>query len=626
MIPDHVVDEVRTRADIVEIVGEHIPLKKAGKDYRALCPFHQEKTPSFYVIPNKQFYNCFGCGESGDVFTFLMKRLGMEFTDAVKLLGARYGVEVPDLRVRVEEEHKALREALAFAADFYERILHDDPRGERARAYLVQRGLDLESARRFRLGAAPDEWRALREAAGKHGIGDDVLLEAGLVKVSERAAAGEAESEPYDRFRDRLIFPIPDVGGRVVAFGGRVLGKAKEGVPKYLNSPETPVYHKGALLYGIGWARGAIRREGKVLLVEGNMDYVSLAARGIENVVAGLGTALTEEQAALLVHYARNAVLIYDSDAAGLRATFKTGDALLRAGVHPLVATLPTGEDPDSLVRKGGPQALRPYIDAAVDVLDRKLQILDERGFFGDIDGIRRGLDRLLPTLRAATDPALRDIYVARVAAKTGVRRETLEHELTPGNPYGERDLAPREVPVRPPRRERLEAREQQQDDERLLVTALTVDPACVPAAARAVTAAEFNDGMFREIFEALLEGGEGAAREATTETPPLEARLTPAAVSRLAELRRCAVEVTNAEQTCRDAIAGMRRRRLEQRIPGIEFELSRSIGDEEEQRLIAEEMGIKEELKSIGAASKAVWRGWAPRRRKGGGPRTPER
>ncbi len=618
MIPDHVVDEVRTRADIVEIIGEHLPLKKAGKDYRALCPFHQEKTPSFYVIPNKQFYNCFGCGESGDVFTFLMKRLGMEFTDAVKLLGARYGVEVPEVRVRIEEEHKPLREALAFAADFYERLLHDDPRGEKARAYLGQRGLDLESAKRFRLGAAPDDWRALREAAGKHGISDAVLLEAGLVKVSDRE---DSQQEPYDRFRDRLIFPITDVGGRVVAFGGRVLGKAKEGVPKYLNSPETPVYHKGALLYGIGWARGAIRREGKALLVEGNMDYVSLAARGIDHVVAGLGTALTEEQAALLAHYARSAVLIYDSDAAGLRATFKTGDALLRAGVHPLVATLPTGEDPDSLVRKGGPQALRPFVDAAVDVLDRKLQILDERGFFGDIDGIRRALDRLLPTLRAATDPALRDIYVARVAAKTGVRRETLEHELTPGNPFGERDLAPREVPVRPPRRERLEARERQEDDERLLVTALAVDAACVPAAARAVAAAEFNDGTFREIFEAMVDGGDGVEAEA----PPLEARLSPAAVTRLQELRRRAPEITNAEQTFRDAVAGIRRRRLEQRIPAIEFELTRSIDEGEAQRLIAEEMTVKEELKSIGAASKAVWRGWAARRRKGG-PRTPER
>ncbi len=478
MIPDQVVDEVRTRADIVEIVGEHVPLKKAGKEYRALCPFHQEKTPSFYVIPNKQFYNCFGCGKSGDVFTFLMERLGLDFQDAVRSLATRYGVTIPETRgPRPEDEYKELREALAFAADFYQRLLWDDPRGERVRAYLEQRGVERAAAEKFMLGAAPDEWRALRDAAAKHGITDEVLLEAGLIKVSEREAGANTPREPYDRFRDRLIFPIPDVSGRVVAFGGRTLGKAKEGVPKYLNSPETPIYHKGSLLYGIAWARGAIRREGKALLVEGNMEFVSLAGRGVENVVAGLGTALTEDQANLIARYAKTAVLIYDSDAAGLRATFKSGDALLRAGVHPLVATLPTGEDPDSLVRKGGPQALRPFVEAAIDVLDRKLQILEERGYFGDIDGIRQGLDRLLPTLRAATDPALRDIYVSRVASKTGVRRETLEHELTPGRPYGERDLAPKEVPVRPRGQPTLKARADQLGEERLLVALLLTDP-----------------------------------------------------------------------------------------------------------------------------------------------------
>jgi len=624
MIPDYVVDEVRTRADIVEIVGEHIQLKKAGKDYRALCPFHTEKTPSFYVIPRKQFYNCFGCGESGDVFTFLMKRLGLEFIDAVKVLAARYGVEVPETRgPAAEDQHKPLREALAFAADFFERILHEDERGERARAYLQTRGLDLESARRFRLGAAPDEWRALREAAQKHGIGDEVLLEAGLIKVSEREDPHGAAQEPYDRFRDRLIFPIPDVGGRIVAFGGRVLGKAKEGVPKYLNSPETPVYHKGALLYGIGWARGSIRREGKALLVEGNMDYVSLAARGLENVVAGLGTAVTEEQAALIARYAKQAVLIYDSDAAGLRATFKTGDALLRAGVHPLVATLPTGEDPDSLVRKGGPQALRPYIEAAVDVLDRKLQILDERGFFGDIDGIRRGLDRLLPTLRAATDPALRDIYVARVAERTGVRRETLEHELTPGNPYGERDLAPGEVPPRRRPTRRAETREQEWKDERLLLTIMLRDPARVVGAAQAVGATEFRDPLHGAIFEALLAAG-------PERQPSVPVSLPDAAAARLAELERDPVEVPDADRMFADTLSSMRLGALLLRAEEID-RLIAIAPEAQQEALMRERTEVQRRLGQLSAKEgklgykgSPLWRRKS-QRRPGRGPSTPE-
>src|SRR5690606_24780590 len=220
----------------------------------------------------------------------------------------------------------------------------------------------------------------------------------GLIKRSERRA------EPYDRFRHRLIFPITDTAGRVIAFGGRMLGAAAERAPKYLNSPETPIYQKGRVLYGLSWAKQAIRREGEAIIVEGYMDYVSLAARGIENVVAPLGTAMTEEQAQLLARYTRKALLLYDSDPAGMRATFRTADALLAAGVHPMVVTLPQGEDPDSLVRRGGAAALKPLLDEAVDVLDRKLQILEAGGYFRDVERIRFALDKLLPTLRAAAD------------------------------------------------------------------------------------------------------------------------------------------------------------------------------------------------------------------------------
>ena len=426
MIPEQVVDEVRARVDLVEVIGEQVSLKRAGKEFRGLCPFHHEKTPSFYVIPAKGFYNCFGCGASGDAFTFLMKRQGLSFTDAVRQIAARVGVEIPEETSRQQEEpHRSLYEAIAFAADYYHAQLWDAAAGERARTYLATRELTRDMAERFNLGYAPDAWRSLREAAHKHGIEDGVLLAAGLIKENEKS------EEPYDRLRDRLIFPIGDLGGRFIGFGGRVIGKASEGVGKYLNSPETPIYHKGRNLYGLNWSRNAIRREKVAVVVEGFMDYVSLAARGVENVVAGLGTAMTDEQAQLLSRYSKQALLLYDSDQAGLKATFKAGDILLRAGVEPLVVTLPAGEDPDSIVRKGGADALAPHLAKAVDVLDRKLQILAERHFFEDIEGIRRALDHLLPTLRAAADPALKDIYVARVAERTGVRRETLERELT---------------------------------------------------------------------------------------------------------------------------------------------------------------------------------------------------
>ncbi len=544
MIPDSLVEEVRSRADIVELIGEQLPLKKAGKEYRALCPFHQEKTPSFYVVPGKGFYKCFGCGESGDVFSFLMKRQGLEFQDAVRAVARRVGVEIPEPSEsrREEDSHRAVREAVAFAADFFRRMLRDDLAGARARAYLEARGIEEAAAERFQLGFAPDAWRALREAAATHGMADEVLLEAGLVKTSERM------EEPYDRLRDRLIFPIPDITGRIVAFGGRALGKAAENTPKYLNSPETPIYHKGDLLYGIHWAKGAIRREESALVVEGYMDYVSLAARGIENVVAGLGTAMTAEQAALVARYTRTAYLLYDSDAAGLRATFRSGDALLRAGVHPLVVTLPVGEDPDSVVRKGGAAALRPHVEAAVDVLERKLQILDERHYLEDVEGLRRGLDRLLPTLRAVTDPALRDIYVTRVAERTGVRPETIERELGPGAPFGGARLAARRPDVAP----RRVVREEEWAAERLLLVLMLADEARIPQAAEAIRPDELRDPVHRQIFEALVEYG-----------PPQEdgagLGLTPPALARVAELRKEPQQITDGDRTFADAVADIR-------------------------------------------------------------------
>ena len=379
------------------------------------------------MTPSKGFYKCFSCGESGDAFTFLMKKQGLTFPDAVRQVAARVGVDVPEVESpRAQDEpNRALYEAIAFAADFYKEQLWESNAGQRARAYLNTRELTREMAERFGLGYAPDAWRSLREAAQKHGIADEVLLAAGLIKE------GEKDKEPYDRLRDRLIFPIADLGGRLIGFGGRILGRAAEGVPKYLNSPETPIYHKGRTLYGLNWSRNAIRREKSVVVVEGYMDYVSLAARGVDNVVAGLGTAMTEEQAMFCASTRSRPCC----STTAIRPVSRPRSALAMPFCVPasnrLVVSLPAGEDPDSLVRKGGAEALSAHLAKAVDVLDRKLQILQERRFFDDIEGRRRALDHLLPTLRAAADPALKDIYVDRVAKQTGVRRETLERELT---------------------------------------------------------------------------------------------------------------------------------------------------------------------------------------------------
>lgn len=584
MIPDTVVEEVRDRADIVEIIGEHVQLKRAGKEFKALCPFHAEKTPSFYVVPGKGFFNCFGCGESGDVFSFLMKHVGLSFNEAVEKLADREGVEIPRDTPRPEDDAlRPYREAVAFAADFYRRQLLDPATGEKARRYLEQRGIDDTASQRFLLGYAPDAWRSLREAAHAHGMTDEVLETAGLIKTSEKMA------EPYDRLRDRLIFPITDVRGRVIGFGGRVLSGDATG-PKYLNSPETPLYHKGRELYGLHWAKGAIRREGAALVVEGYMDYVSLAAREVENVVAALGTAMTPEQAALITRYASQVLLLYDSDAAGLRATFKSGDEILRAGGHPMVVTLPPGEDPDSVARAGGAEALRRHMDDAVDVLERKFQILEGRGYFEDVEGIRKALDGLLPTLRAAKDATLQDIYVDRVAKRTGVRRETLEAEIRGATASSRRVTAQRVE--RPQQRAggSSPGRPGRDAPEHLLLLLMVRDTGRIRPAADLVPAEEIRGAVNRELYEALARGGEGAEELSAL---PMSAE----AAVLLDELRADRTELSDPDRMFWEQVETIRLRPQLDRLDELQARLAET-DPSEHAALFAEKAELKRKLK----------------------------
>ena len=568
MIPDDQVEEVRARSDIVAVIGEHIPLKRAGKDYRALCPFHEEKTPSFYVVPSKGFYKCFGCGESGDVFSFVMKRIGLDFTEAVKYAGRKAGVEVREVKARPEyqDPNRPLYEANAFAREYYREQLADADIGRLARDYLKERGIDADTAEDFGIGFAPDEWRGLRTAAARHGIDDAILLDAGLVTTSERS------EEPYDRFRSRIIFPIEGLTGKVIAFGGRLFGPGKGA--KYLNSPETPVYHKSEELYGLGRARHEIRKERAVLLVEGYTDVVSLVAHEVPNVVASLGTALTSVQARLLARFASKAFLLYDSDMAGLRATFRAADVLLGAGIHPSVVTLPRGEDPDSVARREGREALMGYVEDAVDVLDRKLQILTGRDRLSSIDGIRDAVDRLLPTLRATTDPALRDIYISRVAAETGVRRETLEEEIarTPAVPGGGTMPAPQ------PRVRRV--RKPLMGAERQLLQVLVNDRRLIDRASEAVGPEDFVHPANRAIFRALTENPELDRAPEEMET---------IAAGRLAALLAGSEAVGHAARVLDDSARRMRGAPLAERARELRETITRELDQERKRQLISE-------------------------------------
>jgi DNA primase len=513
VISPDLIEQIRDAGDIVTLIGEHVELKRTGADWRGPCPFHGGTHRNFSVVPKKQLYHCFVCHESGDVFTFWMKRFGLDYPSAVREIAAKAGIVVPDERQAGPDPHEPLYSAVAAAADWFARQLRELDEGASAREYLVRRAIDDATRDEYQLGYAPYRGEAIRESLAALGIADEVQREVGLLVARE-------DGTLVPRFRGRLIFPIADVRGRVVGFGGRVLG---DGEPKYLNSPETPLFHKGSLLYGLDRARGAIRTASLAVLVEGYLDAIRLHVAGIQNVVAPLGTACTPEQAKVLRRYTKQVALCYDADLAGLRATFRAGDELLRQGASVSVVTLPPGEDPDTLVRAQGPEAFRALLEQALDLFDRKIQLLEKKGHFGSLEGRRKALDRLLPTIRAAADPITRDLYIARAAERANVSRAVLEQEA------GRLDARAAPRPAAPSahggsRAEEPGARPLQEiPSERLLVHLMLLDPQWVARVRAEVPADEFRHPLYREIAGALCAG---AVRPASEEAAVLWERL----------------------------------------------------------------------------------------------------
>ncbi len=422
MIPPEIVERVRESADIVQIVGEHVELKRQGTDWRGPCPFHHGENRNFSVSPRKQMYYCFVCHEGGDVFDFLRKHLGLDFTGAVRQVAEVSGIEIPadDPRQLRKDPREPLWEVLGAAADWLRIRLWEDAAASEARDYLAERGIARALADRFQLGFAPRDGELLRTHLRALGMDDERQLVTGLL------VRRDDEPNARPRFRGRLMFPIHDVSGRTVGFGGRVLG---QGEPKYLNSPETPVFSKGRLLYGMQLAKPAARKDERLLVVEGYFDVMRVAGAGIESVVAPMGTALTPEQGELIARLTTNVFLLYDSDEAGLKATFRSGLELLRLGVAPRVVSLPDGEDPDTFTRRHGAEGLERQLTQAVDVFERQLQILERKGWFADLHRRRRAIDRLLPTIRAAADPLTRELYLGSLAERAKVDRDLLARE-----------------------------------------------------------------------------------------------------------------------------------------------------------------------------------------------------
>lgn len=414
-IPETKIDEIRMAADIVEVISGYLPLKKRGKNFQGLCPFHTEKTPSFSVSPDKQIFHCFGCGKGGNVFSFLMEHERLTFIEVVKSLAERYGIILPRHDSEADSRLEKMMYANQIAAEYFQKSLSDKRYKERIETYLLEkRRLTKETIEKFQIGLAPDDWTGLIQFAAKKDIKPYDLEQAGLALKSERSG------EYFDRFRMRLMIPIFNITGKVIAFGGRALKKGEKA--KYMNSPETPIYNKSYVLYGMNFAKQAIRQEGSVILVEGYFDFLSLFQAGIENVTAVSGTSFTSQQAKLLSRFTTKAHLLFDADTAGRSAALRSVENFFNAGIEPRIVTLPADSDPDSFVRDNGKEGVQELLINSLGYLRYRFGSFD----FSAMNMIEKESSaREIKSLAAKIDdPLRRQIFVSEAADLTGLSQK----------------------------------------------------------------------------------------------------------------------------------------------------------------------------------------------------------
>ncbi|WKN30548.1 DNA primase [Porifericola rhodea] len=433
MIRKEIIDEIKARVDILDVIGDYVNLKKQGGNYRGLSPFNQEKTPSFYVVPSKGFFKDFSSGKAGDAITFLMESEGMSYVEAIKQLAKRYGIEVEEENMTDEEleaqnEKDSLYIVMKYASEYFKDQLW---KGEEGKAiglsYFKERGFSEETIKAFDLGYSLDLWDGLLKTAKQAGYHQDILEKAGLIIRKERKEGDRR----YDRFRGRVMFPIHNLSGRIIAFGARLL-KINPDIeqPKYLNSPETPIYHKSDVLYGIYQAKQQIRQEDNCYLVEGYTDVISLHQAGIQNVVASSGTSLTQEQIRLIARYTKNVSVLFDGDPAGLKASFRGIDMILEGGLNVKAVVLPEGEDPDSYVRKLGGSQFKEFLkEQQQDFISFKTAVYQEET---EKDPIRRAeiIREIVHSISKIPDPIQRQVYIKETSVKLEMDEGTLFAEL----------------------------------------------------------------------------------------------------------------------------------------------------------------------------------------------------
>jgi DNA primase len=506
------VSEIRERLDIVELVNGYTPLKKAGRSFKGLCPFHQEKTPSFVVFPDSQNFHCFGCGKGGDLFTFYMEQERVDFREALRELARRAGVDLestPGIKPEQDERRERLLAAVDLAATFFHDVLLRHPAGEVGRKLAAERGLDSAIIERFRLGFAPDSWDALLKLLASKGFDQGIAIEAGLAQ--ERDSGGA-----YDRFRHRFMFPIANRDGVIVGFGARAIGDDQ---PKYLNSPQTPLFDKSSLLYGLNLAKEAIRSSDRAVVVEGYMDVIAAHQFGFPNVVAAMGTALTEPQVNQLKRFSKRIVLALDADAAGQMATLRSLESMPEAldqidspvpdaqgivrfqrkmDARISILQLPEGKDPDELIRKH-PELWTGLVEASIPFLDFFIDTVADQVDLDDPNSKSAAFQRILPLLRLTGDQVTQQHYISRIAGKLRINEQVLWSEFRRGQ------IRPLPTAPAAPQARRPAKRIKNED---YLTAVLLKHAALVPDLLAAITEDDLLDGRNREIVRTLRESG----------------------------------------------------------------------------------------------------------------------
>ena len=494
-IPAHRIEEIRNRFDILEVISSYIELKKAGRNYLGLCPFHPEKSPSFTVSPEKQLFHCFGCQTGGNLFTFIMQLEGLSFPEAVRLLARRAGIELDDEPPSPAEQRKASMRALLLkvntaARDYYQGLLFNTRAGQEARTYLLRRGLNEQTVKAFKLGYAPSGWNGLTKELGRLGFDRELGLKAGLL-------ASKSEKHYYDIFRERIIFPIENGQGETIGFGGRLL---KEGEPRYLNTPETLLFTKGNLLYGLSQALPAIRKDKEVLLVEGYLDVILLHQHGLNNTVAPLGTALTTKQVSLLRGRVEKITLLFDGDTGGEKAALRSLDILEKEGCRVAVAILPDGKDPADVVTSSGATLLKKeYLENAAAILDYRLRTLKKNFDLQKEDERLAYWQKSRVLIARCNEPVEQDAQLKKIAKEIGTSLEVLRGDLEKiiqGYPEKTAKVKEKENGKLPPRGLM----------EKELISCLLQYPRFAPEIWRDVPPADFKHSPYKEIAERLYE------------------------------------------------------------------------------------------------------------------------